>query len=591
MAHKINRREFMGLAAAAALTPSLGRAAGAASRSKKATMKGTIMAQVKLQPFNYRNVRLLDGPFQRQMAATRDFYFGIPDDDILKGFRRKAGLPAPGQDMGGWCGDTTAVVFGQWLSGMARLSHAMGDAALRDKALTLMTEWGKTLPKIGFGHYDYDKYVCGLTDLAEFAGSGEALTLLASLTDRAEKSLGRIRLPATDADSQGGYFNGEMEWYTLAENLCRAYLLTGDARYREFADVWRYPQYWGMFTGEAPPKPDGFHGYSHVNTLSSAAMLYAVTGDPAYLKAIVNAHDYFQRTQCYATGGYGPGEKLMPADGSLGRSVETEPNAKYLGGTVGRSFETPCGTWAVFKLCRYLLQYTGEARFGDWMERLLYNGIGAALPMHGRGQTFYYADYRLRDARKYYFGDPWPCCSGTYLQNIADFHNIIYFGSAEGLSVNLYVPSEVAWQHGGQEITLTQRTDYPEKETVTLIVQMPYPAAFALRVRVPAWAHGVTARVNDQPVPHGGTPGAWATIHRQWQPGDRVTLHLPLPPRQVPIDEQHPQRVALARGPVILVRPHDSPAPAGGALTPAGMIPFPQIGRDRPYSMYFDLEP
>lgn len=590
MAHKVSRRKFVGLAAAAALTPSLARLAGASRPKKKAGTEGTIVAPVKMQPFNYENVRLLDGPSQRQVAAARDFYFGIPDDDILKGFRRKADLPAPGQDMGGWCGDTTAIVFGQWLSGMARLSHATGDAALRDKALTLMTEWGKTLPKLSFGHYDYDKYVCGLVDLAEFAGSGEALTLLASLTDRAEHSLGRIRLPATDADSQGGFFNGEMEWYTLAENLCRAYLLTGDVRYREFADVWRYPHYWEMFTDEALAKPDGFHGYSHVNTLSSAAMLYAVTGEAHYLTTITNAYDYFQRTQCYATGGYGPGEKLMPADGSLGRSIEVEPNAKYLSGSVGRSFETPCGTWAVFKLCRYLLQYTGEARYGDWMERLLYNGIGAALPMHGRGQTFYYADYRLRDARKYCFGDPWPCCSGTYLQNIAEYYNLIYFHDSDGLCVNLYLPSEVTWDHGGQQITLTQRTSYPKTEMVLFALHMARPAAFALRVRVPAWAEGVMATVNDQPVLGMDTPGAWATMHREWHPGDRITLRIPLHPRQAAIDEQHPQRVALVRGPVVLVRPHDSPVPSGGAQTPAGMTPFPEIGRDRPYSMYSDLE-
>ena len=61
----------------------------------------------------------------------------------------------------------------------------------------------------------------------------------------------------------------------------------------------------------------------------------------------------------------------MPPDGSLGES---------LAATI-RSFETPCGYWAAFKLARYLMKFTGEARYGDWMERLVYNGVGAALPM------------------------------------------------------------------------------------------------------------------------------------------------------------------------------------------------------------------
>jgi hypothetical protein len=38
------------------------------------------------------------------------------------------------------------------------------------------------------------------------------------------------------------------------------------------------------------------------------------------------------------------------------------------------------------------MKFTGEARYGDWIERLVYNGIGAALPITGNGKHFYYAD-------------------------------------------------------------------------------------------------------------------------------------------------------------------------------------------------------
>jgi hypothetical protein len=68
----------------------------------------------------------------------------VPNDDILKGFRREAGLPAPGNDMRGWCSKTSAVIFGQLLSGMSRLSRATGDDELRDKAITLFEGWRET---------------------------------------------------------------------------------------------------------------------------------------------------------------------------------------------------------------------------------------------------------------------------------------------------------------------------------------------------------------------------------------------------------------------------------------------------------------
>ena len=62
-----------------------------------------MQAALKLEPFEYQGVRLLPGPFADRLAATRAFYLSIPDDDIVKGFREKAGMPAPGTHLGGWC--------------------------------------------------------------------------------------------------------------------------------------------------------------------------------------------------------------------------------------------------------------------------------------------------------------------------------------------------------------------------------------------------------------------------------------------------------------------------------------------------------
>ena len=107
-------------------------------------------------------------------------------------------------------------------------------------------------------------------------------------------------------------------------------------------------------------------------------MAYAVTGDAKYLQIIKNAYDFLQNTQCYATGGFGPSEFIATSDGGLGRALETRFD----------TFETGCGSWAAFKLTRYLMSFTGEARYGDWTERIFYNGIGAALPVTQHGQEF-----------------------------------------------------------------------------------------------------------------------------------------------------------------------------------------------------------
>ena len=103
-----------------------------------------------------------------------------------------------------------------------------------------------------------------------------------------------------------------------------------------------------------------------------------------------------------------------------------------------------CGSWAAFKLSRYLMQFTGEARYGDWTERIFYNGIGSALPVTTEGKNFYYSDYRLAGGMKVYYLAAWPCCAGTYIQAVADYHNIIYYKNAENLRESLCA-SEVTW--------------------------------------------------------------------------------------------------------------------------------------------------
>ena len=499
-----------------------------------------------LSTFDYDGVTLLPSRFQEQMERARDVYFNLPNDDVLKGFRRHAGLPAPGNGMRGWCAETSAVIFGQLLSGMARLSRATGDDALRDKAVALFEGWRQTIGADGdvrMWPYAWEKLVCGLVDLQAFAGYDDALPALEQSTEWAARTFDRTRAPVDEYDFWGAEPGDTHEWYTLPENLYRAFLLTGNARFKEFADLWRYDAYWSQFeeTDQLATIVSG-HAYSHVNTFSSAAMAYAVDGNPRDLRVCVHAYDFLQRTQCYATGGYGPDERLMGLDGQLGRSLEL-----YAGHA-----EIPCGAWAAFKLSRYLIGFTDEARFGDWIETLLYNGIGAALPTEPDGRTYYYGDYRISSGLKQHYWHEWPCCSGTYLQTVADYHNVIYFRDAAGLAVNLYVPSEVTWRQDGQTVRLRQETRYPEAETTDLALHLERPARFRLRLRVPGWCEGMSVNLNDAPLPIAAAPGDWATIEREWQPGDRITARFPMAPRMVPVDRQHPRRVAIMYGPVVL---------------------------------------
>ncbi len=578
---------------------------GAGLLAQAATPSAT--GRNRIDVFDYQGVRLRESRWRQQVEGAREYYLNLPDDDILHGFRAAAGMPAPGKALGGWCQQDSSMVFGQWLSGMARLYRATGDSALWEKSSRLLAGWAKTVPAsgdCGMRHYAYDKLVCGLVDQHLYAGHPDAVPLLEKVTAFAQRSFEREPRTVTPSHNTE-YYGLPQEWYTLSENQYRAWQATGNPMFKEFAAVWHYPQYWNKFSDTALPSgTSGVHAYSHVNTFSGAAMAYAVTGDPVYLRIIRNFHDFMQNTQCYATGGYGPNERFMNADGSLGRALETRSD----------TFETLCGSWAGFKLTRYLMQFSGEARYGDWMERLFYNGSGAALPLRPGGRNFYYSDYRTSGGIKTDYWENFTCCSGTYIQDMADYHNLIYYKDAASLYVNLYVPSEVTWDG----ISLSQETGYPETETSTLTVGGGASRSFALKFRVPGWSREMSLAVNGQPSGVECKPGEWATIQRDWKPGDRVEARIPLRLRYEAVDRWHPRRVAIVRGPVVLALDYNYHAPAfelpreeadlskwlvadsspavyrvnrpDGRPVRLRIRPFYQMAEDFPYLMYFDLD-
>lgn len=508
-----------------------------------------------LQAFSYTNVTLTGGPLAAQAQQARDFYLALPEDNLLNGFRRRAGLPAPGEAMGGWYdpdGFAGGHPFGQYVSALARMYAATGDDRFKEKVARLVHGFHETIAPDGFFFsspkvatnwpcYLYDKNCIGMRDAFTLAGNEEASVVLKTMTDWAVKNLPR----RSD------------EWFTLPENLYECYALTGDERYRQMAREYDYSrEYYDFFANGTNAFTPERHAYSHVNALCSAAKIYEATGDKKYFRAVSNAWEFLTGTQMYAAGGWGPNERFVTAGQGRLAAALYQTNFHFRargGGGYANDFETPCGAYANLKLDRYLLRFTGDPKYGDNLERVLGNGMLAALPMRTNGETFYYSDYHP-GARKQYFPERWPCCSGTYAQATADYPLDVYFHDDDGLYVNLFTPSQVRWRCAGKSVTVEQTTAFPQSGATAFTIQTEQPTRFALNVRVPKWVAGpVTVRVNHHPVIVRTAPGTFLKISRRWRAGDSVDVTFPMALRFEPVDAQTPELAALMYGPVLLV--------------------------------------
>jgi DUF1680 family protein len=528
----------------------LGSAALLARRGRAEPPAGTR----KLREFDYSQVSLTGGPLAGQYRRVHASFLSLDDDRILKVYRQRAGLPAPGADMGGWYdadGFVPGHLIGQFISGLARLAASTGDAEAASKARALVEGYAATLgpdnnpfasrkASTTWPCYILDKYEIGLIDAASLIGMEQARDLLPRIIQGAIPYIPDHTYDRTPASPKQAPYD---EPYILPENLFKVAELTGDRRYFEMARKYLLDaEFFDPLAAGRNILP-GKHGYSHVIALSSGAKAYEALGDAKYLRAIRNGWDMLEQTQEYASGAWAPKETFVePHQGQLGASLASTHD----------HFETPCGYYAHSKLARYLLAFTGDARYGDGLERVLLNTILGALDPGSDGDYFYYSDYHAQ-AGKGYYKSKWPCCAGTLVQSVADYPIDLYFEDDDGIYVNLFAQSEVRAKVRGVPVTLTQTTEYPESESVELRIQPESPAEFSVAVRIPGWLERpATLMVNEKRVSVAAKPGSFAVIRRRWKPNDRVQLTLPFSWRTAPIDDRNPDVVAVMRGPVML---------------------------------------
>ena len=575
-----------------------------------------------LAEVSYGDVSMASEAHESQLMNTHSVLMALSEDSLLKPFRQMSGMAAPGEDLGGWytydpgydyhisseTGFAPGVNFGQWISALARNYAITGEAETREKVLRLNRFYAETISadfyvKNRFPAYAYDKLLLGLIDSHTYVKDPQALAILEHTTNTALPHLPGHAVEhghpwRTDKDPHDDSWTWD-ESYTMPENLFLASQRGAGRRYYDLGLQYLDDKAWFDPLSRNENVLNGRHAYSHVNSLSSAMMAYLVAGSKKHLLAAQNAFAMLEE-QSFATGGWGPDETLR-APGS-NDVYDSLTNTHH-------SFETPCGSYAHFKLTRYLLRATRDSRYGDSMERMMYNTVLGALPLEENGNNFYYADYNF-NGKRVYKEARWACCSGTLPQVAADYRINTYFRGPQAVYVNLYVPSTLRWNENGASLSLTQEGEYPFEERVVFQVTSSKPTELTMHFRIPAWAHGADIHVNGTLQKGLASLGQFAAIKKEWKTGDRVELEFPLRMSLECIDPKHADTVALLRGPLVLMavkadqagqlpkvtreqllaarRVSEREWQVNAADGPVTMLPFTGL-RSRPYTTYLKL--
>lgn len=532
-----------------------------------------------LKPAEKGSVKILPGVFRERMDVNRQYLLELDANCLLQNFYLEAGIILPGLQVvdnpetanlhWGWEAPTCQLrghFLGHWISAAAKLIAADGEPELRVKLDKIVSElarcqelnggeWVGSIPEKYFTRliknqyiwspqYVMHKTIVGLSDAYIYAGNTQALDILSHLSDWyitwTEK--------AAETNPHAVYAGEEAG---MLEVWAQLYQLTKDEKYLTLAK--RYADA-GLFRKlkEGKDSLTNCHANASIPFTHGAAKMYEITGDSDWLeviklfwKAAVTDRGMFSTT------GMNAGEFWVP------------PHMQ--GHFLGSSDQEFCTVYNMVRTASYLLKYTGEAQYADYIERALYNGFLAQQNAQ-TGMPTYFLPLGAGSRKKWgtKTRDFW-CCHGTMVQAQTLYPELVWFTDGDKITAAQYIPSEFTAEMNGANVTVSQTTGmkyyndqafFDEKDDgqmsrwlLKFSVKCDKPVRFTLSLRVPEWAKGVVLEVNGKntaaPVKDG-----WLDITADWQ-NDSVQVFFPSELRAETLPDM-PELMSVVDGPIVL---------------------------------------
>ena len=496
------------------------------------------------------------------MDLDAKYLVSLDPEKLLSRFYKNAGLKVTEPPYGGWESEgVSGHIMGHYLSACAMMYASTGDNRFLDRTNYLITQLAacqkarktgyvgaipdedKIFKQISDGDirttgfdlnggwvplYTLHKVFAGILDAYTYTKNPQAKEMAVKLGDWLFKTfnhLSEVQMQKVLACEQGG----------IKESIVNLYAITNDRKYLALAH---------KFDDEAVTDPlsqmkdqlSGLHANTQIPKIIGAVREYEFTGNRKDSTVASFFWDAVTKDHSYVTGGNSDGEHF-------------DKPGKISGHLSDATTET-CNTYNMLKLTQHLFTLNPSVAYADFYERALYNHILASQNSES-GAVCYYLSLRQGTNKSYQSKyDSFTCCVGSGMENHAKYGEGIYYHNSNGLYVNLFIPSVLQWKEKG--ITLTQKTRFPESDTIRLHVKAAKPVETSFFIRYPGWAKaGITIKVNGKPWKFSNVPDSYVEVKRKWKDNDVVELVLPMQLYASPTPDDK-EKIAIKYGPIVM---------------------------------------
>jgi len=360
----------------------------------------------------------------------------------------------------------------------------------------------------------------------------------------------------------------------IETGLVKLYMITGKEDYLKLAKFYldhrgdpNKKEQYGAYAQDHMPvtQQDEVVGHAVRAVYLYAGMtdIAAIYNDQAYKSAVDKLWHNMVEKKTYITGGIG---------------------AKHDGEAFGDNYELPnltaynetCAAIGSVYWNNRLFNLTGDVKYYDVLERTMYNGLISGISL--KGTEFFYPN-ALESDGVYLFNrgactrQGWfdcSCCPTNLIRFIPAIPGLIYATEKDILYVNLYMSSTAEAEINGNNVTISQQTEYPWNGKVKVTMSPEKEGMFTVKFRIPGWSRNevmpgglysyadaysgkVTISVNGKKVT-GTEKDGYFTLNRTWKKGDEVTLDFPMEVREVVASdkiEDDRGKVSLEYGPLV----------------------------------------
>jgi uncharacterized protein len=362
--------------------------------------------------------------------------------------------------------------------------------------------------------------IMGLVEVDRFFPNQRYRTAATKIGELLLKTFGDGSNKITDYGTRYGYSA------TIAlEPVVELYKVTNDKRFLNFAQliVKEVEEKEGLRTiaamlnnRDVEVVADG-KAYQIIWNLTGLAKLYEITGTPDYLKTVENAWKNIKDFHLTITGG---------PWGGIGKHKECF-NTKGFWDPYG--FIETCSTMSWIQLNKQLLHLTGEARYGQEIERSSYNALLGAQFANGIDWSY----HTFTNGKKHVanFTD---CCPSSGIMALEELSSVVYSRRGKGIALNFFTASNATIKLGDKNtVRISQVTQYPFEGKIKLQLSSSQKSNFPLYIRIPEWANGTEIKIDGRTVTAEIKEGSYYTLNKTWTTDNSIEINFPVRPKLV----------------------------------------------------------